>query len=138
LKQIVLDAGPLIALFYSKDTYHTQCVAGFRQLIESNTLLLTPLPIVFEVYKWLLQRTRPEVAQKILLTMSDSLHILTMDAEAFSQLQNAVAQLPQWQGSLEDATVMLTALQYRCPVWTYNFRDFSLFSALEFWNPEST
>jgi predicted nucleic acid-binding protein len=70
--------------------------------------------------------------------MSDSLHILTMDAEAFSQLQNAVAQLPQWQGSLEDATVMLTALQYRCPVWTYNFRDFSLFSALAFWNPEST
>jgi predicted nucleic acid-binding protein len=138
LKQIVLDAGPLIALFYSKDTYHTQCVAGFRQLIESNTLLLTPLPIVFEVYKWLLQRTRPEVAQKTLLTMSDSLHILTMDAEAFSQLQNAVAQLPQWQGSLEDATVMLTALQYRCPVWTYNFRDFSLFSALAFWNPEST
>jgi predicted nucleic acid-binding protein len=138
LKQIVLDAGPLIALFYSKDTYHTQCVAGFRQLIESNTLLLTPLPIVFEVYKWLLQRTRPEVAQKTLLTMSDSLHILTMDAEAFSQLQNAVAQLPQWQGSLEDATVMLTALQYRCPVWTYNFRDFSLFIALEFWNPEST
>jgi len=51
LKQIVLDAGPLIALFYVKDTYHNQCVSGFRHLIESNTLLLTPLPVVFEVYK---------------------------------------------------------------------------------------
>ncbi len=137
MKQIVLDAGPLIALFYAKDTYHKQCVDGFRQLIESNILLLTPLPIVFEVYKWPLQRTRPAVAQNTLLAMNDSLHILTMDLEAFSQLQTAVAQLPQWQGSLEDATVMLAALQYCCPVWTYNFRDFSIFSALEFWNPES-
>ncbi|MEL6319858.1 MAG: type II toxin-antitoxin system VapC family toxin [Cyanobacteria bacterium J06626_14] len=137
MKQIVLDAGPLIALFYAKDTYHAQCVAGFRQLIESNTLLLTPLPIIFEVYKWLLQRTTSKVAQQTLLTMNDSLHILTVDAEAFSQLQTAIAQLPQWKGSLEDATVMLTGLQYGCPVWTYNFRDFSIFSSLEFWNPES-
>jgi predicted nucleic acid-binding protein len=87
LKQILLDAGPLIGLFYAKDTYHAQCVAGFRQLIEDNTLLLTPVPIVFEVYKWLLQRTRPEIAQQTLLTMSDSLHMLAMDTEAFSQLQ---------------------------------------------------
>ncbi|MEO1635569.1 MAG: type II toxin-antitoxin system VapC family toxin [Cyanobacteria bacterium J06631_9] len=137
MKQIVLDAGPLIALFYAKDTYHAQGVAGFSQLIESDTLLLTPVPIIFEVYKWLLQRTRPEIAQKTLLTMNDSLHILTIDAEAFSQLQTAIAQLPQWKGSLEDATVMLTGLQYGCPVWTYNFRDFSIFSSLEFWNPES-
>lgn len=136
MKQIVLDAGPLIGLFYAKDTYHSQCVDGFRQLTQSNTLLLTPLPIVFEVYKWLLLRTQPEVAQQTLLTMNDSLHILAMDSAAFSQLQTIVAQLPQWKGSLEDATVMLTALQYRCPIWTYNFRDFSIFSALEFWNPE--
>lgn len=136
MKQIVLDAGPLIALFYAKDTYHSQCVEGFRQLMQSHTLLLTPLPIVFEVYKWLLQRTRPEIAQQTLLTMNDSLHILPMNADAFEQLQTVVNQLPQWKGSLEDATVILTALQYRSPVWTYNFRDFSLFSALDFWNPE--
>ncbi len=133
----MLDAGPLIGLFYAKDTYHSQCVEGFRQLIQNNTLLLTPLPIVFEVYKWLLQRTQPETAQQTLLTMNDSLHLLTMDAEAFRELQTVVGQLPQWKGLLEDATVMLTALQYHCPVWTYNFRDFSIFSALEFWNPES-
>ena len=136
MKQIVLDAGPLIGLFYAKDTYHLRCVEGFRQLTRKNTLLLTPMPIVFEVYKWLLQRTRPEVAQRTLLTMNDSLHILTMQADVFSELQTVVSQLPQWRGSLEDATVMITALQYQCPIWTYNFRDFSIFSALEFWNAE--
>lgn len=137
MKQVVLDAGPLIGLFYAKDTYHLQCVEGFGQLIRNNTLLLAPLPIVFEVYKWLLQRTRPEIAQRTLLTMSDSLQLLATDMETFSELQTAIEQLPQWRGSLEDATVMLTALQYRCPIWTYNFRDFSIFGALEFWNPES-
>lgn len=59
MKQLVVDAGPIIALFYAKDTYHSQGVAGFTQLSKAKTVLLTPMPIVFEVYKWLLQRTSP-------------------------------------------------------------------------------
>lgn len=136
MRQLVLDAGPLIGLFHATDTYHNQCVSGFNQLSQSRTLLLTPLPIVFEVYKWLLQHTRTDVAQRTLQTMSDSLHLLTLDSETFAELQNVIEKLPQWRGSLEDATVMLTALQYRCPVWTYNFRDFNIFKSLDFWNPE--
>ena len=136
MKQIILDAGPLIGLFYAKDTYHDQCIEGFRQINKNNVVLLAPLPIVFEVYKWLLQRTRPHIAQQALATMNDSFNVLTVDAESFAHIQAFIVQLPQWKGSLEDATVMLTAIQYRCPVWTYNFRDFSLFSNLEFWNPE--
>lgn len=134
----MLDAGPLIGLFYAKDTYHLQCVQGFSQLAQAKTLLLTPLPIIFEVYKWLLQRTHPAIAQQTLQTMNDSLHVLALDAEAFGKVRAVVAKLPQWQGSLEDATAMLTALQYGCPIWTYNFRDFNAFNSLEFWNPEAT
>lgn len=62
MKQLVIDAGPLIGLFYAKDTHHAQCVTGFTQLTQAKTALLTPIPIVFEVYKWLLQRTTPQVA----------------------------------------------------------------------------
>jgi predicted nucleic acid-binding protein len=136
LKQIVLDAGPLIGLFYAKDTYHADCVNGFQQLAQQKTILLTPIPIIFEVYKWLLQRTRPEIAQHTLQVMQDSLQTLPVGQAEFDELQGMVAQLPQWQGSLEDATVVLTALQYRCPIWTYNFRDFGIFPALAFWNPQ--
>lgn len=92
MRQVVLDAGPLIGLFYLKDNYHQQCVKGFSQLTQAKAMLLTPMPIVFEVYKWLLQRTRPEVAQRALQTMNDSLYVLALDLEAFVALQNVICQ----------------------------------------------
>ena len=134
----MLDAGPLIGFFYEKDTYHTQCTAGFEQLGQSKTVLLTPIPIIFEVYKWLLQNTRTESAQHALETMNNRLKALPIDVPTFNKLQATVATIPQWQGSLEDATVTLIAIQYRCPIWTYNFRDLAAFKALDFWNPEQT
>jgi predicted nucleic acid-binding protein len=136
LRKIALDAGPLIGLFYRKDIYHRECVRGFEQLAQQQTILLTPLPILFEVYKWLLQRTQPTVAHNALAVMQDSLHLLPLEQSDFEQIQDIVTELPQWQGSLEDATVVFTALRYRSPVWTYNFRDFSIFQALEFWTPD--
>ncbi|MEB3230130.1 MAG: type II toxin-antitoxin system VapC family toxin [Leptolyngbyaceae bacterium] len=138
MRKLVLDAGPLIGLFYAKDTYHHDCIRGFEELTQAQPILLIPLPIVFEVYKWLLQRTSPTVAQNALATMINSLHVLPLTTEQFDTLQEMIFQLPQWRGSLEDATVTLIALQYKCPIWTYNFRDFSLFSAIEFWNPTTT
>ena len=135
MKQLVLDASPLIALFYSKDSYHSQAVQGFTQLNQSRTILLTPLPIVFEVYKWLLQRTNPQIAQNTLKIMEESLHFLIIDEITYREIQQMVLALPQWRGSLEDATVAVIAARYCCPVWTLNFRDFSIFSSLEFGNP---
>jgi len=79
LKKIVLDAGPLIGLFYAKDTYHLDCVRGFEQLAQQKTILLTPIPILFEVYKWLLQRTQPAVAHEALEVMQESLHLLPLE-----------------------------------------------------------
>ena len=61
MKYLTIDAGPFIGLFYAKDNYHQQCVNGFAQLAKDKTVLLTPIPIIFEVYKWLLQRTTPVI-----------------------------------------------------------------------------
>lgn len=135
MKQLLLDAGPLIGLFYAKDTYHEACVSGFQQLTQQQTILLTPIPIVFEVYKWLLQRNQPAIAQNALQVMQESLHLLPLTEDDFQNLTAFIASLSKWQGSLEDGTVALKALQYRSPVWTYNFRDFGVFKTLTFWNP---
>ncbi|MEL6973631.1 MAG: type II toxin-antitoxin system VapC family toxin, partial [Bacteroidota bacterium] len=83
MKQIVLDAGPLIGLFYAKDTYHQNCIDGIAELTQKRTALLTPLPIVFEVYKWLLQRNRPDIARRALRTMKNELQVLVFDEQAF-------------------------------------------------------
>jgi predicted nucleic acid-binding protein len=136
MNHLTIDAGPFIGLFYAKDTYHQQCVEGFAQLAKNKTILLAPIPIVFEVYKWLLMRTTPATAQRALQVMEDSLHLIEINKADLTNLKALLLQLSQWQGSLEDATVVLVALRYRCPVWTYNFRDFAAFKSLNFWTPE--
>lgn len=137
MNYLSVDAGPFIGLFYEKDTYHQQCVQGFTQLAKNKTILITPIPIVFEVYKWLLQRTTPAIAQQALQVMEDTLHLVEINKDDLADLKAILLQLPHWQGSLEDAAVIFIALRYRCPVWTYNFRDFAAFKALDFWTPES-
>jgi predicted nucleic acid-binding protein len=54
----------------------------------------------------------------------------------YDEIQAMIFSLPQWRGSLEDATVAITALRYRCPIGTLNFRDFAVFKNLEFWNSD--
>ena len=49
----------------------------------------------------------------------------------FEEIQAIAVDFSDWKGSLEDATVVFVAARYSCPVWTYNFRDFSAFPALE-------
>jgi predicted nucleic acid-binding protein len=136
MNYLTIDAGPFIGLFYGKDTYHQQCVEGFSQLTQNKTILLAPIPIVFEVYKWLIQRTTTDAARRALQIMEDSLHLIEINKADLTNLKAMLLQLPKWQGSLEDATVVLVALRYRCPVWTYNFRDFAAFKSLNFWAPE--
>ncbi len=55
MKRLVLDAGPLIALVSIKDDYHQECKAGFSKLPALFGEVLTPLPVLFEVYKFVLR-----------------------------------------------------------------------------------
>ncbi len=135
MKRLVLDAGPLIALFSREDTDHVVCKSGFEQLNQTRTVLLTPIPIIFEVYKWFLYKENPLVAQKIFKAMQSSLDTVSIDRIDLDTLHSIIQELGQWRGSLEDATVILMAQRYHCPVWTLNYRDFGAFSSLQFWNP---
>ena len=60
------------------------------------------------------------------------------EADKHDLAQEMIVQLPRWKGSLEDGCVMLTALQYQCPIWPYNFRDFGTFRKLTFWIPNDS
>jgi predicted nucleic acid-binding protein len=133
LKQIVLDAGALIALFYENDRYHLEAELGFRQLFQQKTILWTPLPIVFEVYKWLLNHQRYETACSALALMLEVLQPVFLDQSDVLTLQKMIQALPGWSGSLEDASVILSAQRHHCPVWTMNYRDFGTIQGLQFW-----
>jgi predicted nucleic acid-binding protein len=135
LPRLVLDAGPLIALFAAQDRDHLTAKQGFEQLAQARTQLITPIPIIYEVYKWLLYETSPAIAQSALKVMRQSLHEVAVNSIELEAVQALVALIPNWKGSLEDATVILGAQNNRCPVWTLNYRDFGVFTNLSFWNP---
>ena len=52
MKRLVLDSGPLIGLLSKKDQYHQEAKRGFSQIPDTFGEVLTPLPILFEVYKF--------------------------------------------------------------------------------------
>ena len=132
---VVLDAGPLIALVHATDQDHATSVAGFQQLAAGGTRLIVPLPIVFEVYKWVLYNGGSRAAGRALSTLVEATEIVYPTAAEFGNVRALVAALSTWQGTLEDALAALTALQLGVPMWTLNYRDMSAFPRLSFWTP---
>ncbi len=135
MKQLILDAGPIIAFFNNKDSDHYESKVGFKQLLQEKTTLITPVSIVFEVYKWFLQKTNPAQAKAMLKTVRAVLTVVQLTEQDTNEAFIMVESLSGWAGSLEDATVIILARRYQCPVWTLNYRDFGIFKTLEFWNP---
>lgn len=133
--RVVLDAGPLIALFHQQDPDHSETVRGLEALTDHHAELIVPSPVVVEVYKWLLSHAEPRVARHGLQEMRAALAIGQVDPEQFDLACEVVRALPGWMGTLEDAVVALTAIGLRVPVWTLNYRDLSAFPRLMFWNP---
>jgi predicted nucleic acid-binding protein len=131
--KLLLDAGPLIALFHAADSYHAEALRGFRTLVEGGSRLIIPLPVLFEVYKWLLFEGGPAVARRALARMLEALEVEPLRADDLEAIGLLLAARPEWKGTLEDASVVLLALRLGAPVWTLNYRDLGVFSELSFW-----
>jgi predicted nucleic acid-binding protein len=133
--RLVLDSGPLIALFHAGDRDHERAVAGFRQLTADRAAMIAPLPVVFEVYKWLLFEATYAAAQRGLSGMRRALEIVYPLRDEFAAAATLAGAIRRWGGTLEDAVVAVTALRLQLPVWTLNFRDLGALPELEFWTP---
>jgi predicted nucleic acid-binding protein len=131
----VLDAGPVIALLHEADHDHDLALRGFRQLRAARARLLAPLPIVFEVFKWLLGEGGPHAARRGLQHMLTVMDVVFLEPAHLESVSRIAASMPNWSGTLEDATVVTVAEARRLPVWTLNYRDLSAFPNLQFWTP---
>ena len=131
----MLDTGPLVALFDATDGYHPRAKAGFLELQRLRTHLVAPVPIVFEVYKWLLQQRGAGVARAALGEMREGLVFQFLNEAGLAGVERVLSSMPGWRGTLEDALVASTALEMAVPVWTMNYRDFGTVSKLTFWAP---
>ena len=132
---LVIDSGPLIATLFAQDRYHTVAAQGFQQLAEEKRRLILPLPIVFEVYRWLLQHHSSQLAQDMFVVLDKSFEIYGIDSSEIPALREIALRFPNWQGTLGDASVIYIAILMSATVWTLDYRDLGIFDGIEFWNP---
>ncbi|MHC5766711.1 MAG: type II toxin-antitoxin system VapC family toxin [Nostoc sp.] len=135
MKRLVLDAGPLIALVSLQDDYHQEYKAGFSKLPALFGEVLTPLPVLFEVYNFVLREQSSRAAMTALGVISENTVTVPVNMEMFQEIYSMVRQIPDWQETLEDASVVAVAQLYDTSVWTLDYRDLSWFKSLELWSP---
>jgi predicted nucleic acid-binding protein len=135
LSRIVVDAGPIIGLLTPRDAYHADAVRGFSQLERASVTVVVPLAIVFEVFKWLSNETRREIARAWLGQIQAGAVILYPEPAEIDNVTAILHMMPSWRGSMEDALLVVTWHRQRAPRWTYNYRDLAAFKYLEFWTP---
>jgi predicted nucleic acid-binding protein len=132
---LLLDAGPIIALFNIKDAEHALALHGFRVLAAHRARLLVPLPIAFGVYKWLRYHVGSDAARAALDRMRRTMRIEYPGAADFARVSDIANSMPSWNGSLEDALLGHIASTQHVHVWTFNYRDLNAFPNLQFWTP---
>ena len=135
MKRLVLDAGPLIGLVSKKDNYHSGAKQGFSQIPINFGEVLTPLPILFEVYKFVSRHESAKAAQTLLSIIKYDTVIIPISETDFAIISDLVLQITNWQGTLEDASVIVIAQQYQAQVWTLDYKDLGYFSNVQFWTP---
>lgn len=132
---LVVDAGPIIAILDDREKEHVDAVRGLDQLISARTRLIVPLPIVFEVFKWLSNNTRREIARMWLGQIQTGADVRYVEPIDIDRVTAILYMMHTWRGSMEDALLVVTCQRLRAPLWTYNYRDFAAFKSLEFWTP---
>ena|SRR5947208_2698960 len=133
--RVVLDAGPLVGAFNVRDRFHDESGRGLRRLVEGRTRILVPIPVVFEVFKWLAYNVGAGAARLALGRIRANFEIIEVDQRILTELAVLVESMPRWPGSLEDAVLALVGGRMDAPVWTFNYRDLRAFTRLQFWTP---
>ncbi|MEB3174652.1 MAG: PIN domain-containing protein [Cyanobacteriota bacterium] len=135
MKRLVLDAGPLISLVSRQDHYHEAAKLGFSRLPQEFGEVITPLPIVFEVYKFVSRRESNQIAQYLLEILQQETIISIVDQELFLTILDLVHRSPEWSGTLQDASVLAIAHRFKSLVWTIDYKDLGFFKNISFWTP---
>jgi predicted nucleic acid-binding protein len=124
MKRILVDTGPLIAVFSSRDEYHEACVTALQQMPAP---LLSCWPVITEA-AWLLRRSQQAVQQLLRSMERGFLELLPLsgnEAEAIAALMKRYEDIrPQ----LADASLVYLAKREQIDtIFTLDYRDFSIY-----------
>ncbi len=114
--RLVLDAGPLIALLFTKDRDHEVVRDGFARLIATRTSFIVSSAILLEASKRLLFLESRQVMRQATAVMLDQFNIVDVNEQELRQALDTANQRVDWNGTLEDAIVANLALKLKVPL----------------------
>lgn len=121
---MLVDAGPLVALFDPKDRHHRASRMIFERLGED---LLTTVPVVTEV-SHILGPTTPGFHRIMDLFASGRLQIDYLSDAALARACELMKQYSDQSMDLADASLAAVAEERGTTrIWTFDERDFSVF-----------
>lgn len=121
--RVLVDRGPLVAIFSARDANHARCVGALDRLAPP---LFTCWPVLTEA-AWML-RGRPDLVQKVLgMVGSDLLHLLPLDGTDAPAVAALIRKYRELALQLADAALLHLANRERIEtIFTLDVRDFSV------------
>ena len=124
MKRVLLDTGPLVAIFHASDHRHEVCVEALRSLPSP---LLSCWPVITEAL-WLLRRDRTAV-QRLLRSIGTSfLNLLSLGGEEAGAIAELMKRYEDMSPQLADASLVYLAHREDIEtIFTLDYRDFSVY-----------
>lgn len=124
-RRILIDTGPLVALFDRRDAFHQACREQAHQLPGS---LFTCLPVVTEA-SYLLNRYDSRLVHHLLAACRDNVYtLLPLDNSDLGRIDQLIAKYQDLYLDFADAALMYLAERESIEhVFTLDRRDFSVF-----------
>jgi predicted nucleic acid-binding protein len=124
LRRVLVDTGPLVAIFSSRDQHHEKCVAQMRAI---QPPLLTCWPVLTEA-AWLLRRHSDATGLLLSSIGAGFLSLLPLEQDAASQIADFLAKYKRIGAQLADAALVYLANRERIDtIFTLDRRDFSVY-----------
>jgi uncharacterized protein len=106
MRNILIDAGPIIALYRKKDKYHKKALEFIKSF---SGCLITTWPVITEV---MYEFGRPDIQEKFLLWIErGGIKIADQSQESVSELINLIRNYSDVPMDLADATLMVYAVK---------------------------
>ncbi len=124
MKRVLLDTGPLVAIFHAGDHRHEACVEALHSLPSP---LLSCWPVITEAL-WLLRRDRIAV-QRLLRSIGTSfLHLLPVSDKEASAIADLMERYEDMSAQFADASLVYLAHREEIEtIFTLDRRDFSVY-----------
>jgi predicted nucleic acid-binding protein len=124
LRRILLDAGPIVAIFSARDAHHSICV---EHLASIKAPLFTCWPVITEA-AWLLRQEPAAIGQVLSMLNEGLFGLLALEASAAPAISSLLVRYRHLGAQLADAALVYLAEREDIDtVFTLDKRDFTVY-----------